>query len=277
MMCESRSTPPLPHCWLRPQRGAPLVVFLHGFMGSPEDAAPVAAGLAPRWDALAVALPGHGGDRRTQATFPANFGEATDLLMATLAPLMAQAPATVLVGYSMGARVALALALGNPGVFRGVLVESGTPGLEDPQERAARAEHDAAVGRALTECGDAEGFAQFLEGWYARAPFDNLDEGQRAELVARRLMSDPQQLALAVARLSVGLQPNLWPALPHLDIPVLAVCGERDLKFRRIAEAMAAQSSNVAVQVMANCGHNVHFEHPDAYTKVLRAFLEGVA
>lgn len=237
----------------------------------------MASAMGERHAVLGAALPGHGGDVRAPDVFPADFSAAAALLMETLRPMVSTASSVILVGYSMGARLALYLALANPGVFHAVLAESGTPGLTDAQERAARAEHDAAVGRTLAACGDRAALKAFLEGWYSRPPFDDLGDAQRADLVALRSDNDAQQLALAVARLSVGVQPDLWPALGHLEIPVLAVCGEKDLKFRRIAEAMAAQSTRVAVQVMAGCGHNVHFEHPDAYTRVLRGFLEGVA
>jgi len=269
---------PLPtHCIHAQSPGAPLVVFLHGFMGAPLDARPMADGLGNHLAIAAVALPGHGGDIRDEIDFPVDFAAAGALIMDTLRPMIAQASQVTLVGYSMGARFALYLALTHPGVFHAVLAESGTPGIADAQERVARATHDAAVGREIAACADRDAFAEFLAGWYARPPFDDLNPDQRATLIAQRSENDPKQLGLAVARMSVGLQPNLWPALAHLDIPLLAVCGERDLKFRRIAESMAAQSPRVAVQVMAGCGHNVHFEHPDAYTCVLRGFLEGVA
>ena len=54
-------------------------------------------------------------------------------------------PADV-VGYSMGARLALVLALRHPDAIRGLLLESPSPGIADDRERAQRRAADEALG-----------------------------------------------------------------------------------------------------------------------------------
>lgn len=251
--------------------GAARVVFIHGFMGAPQDWLTVAAGLGH--PAMGIAIPGHAGAPPLPPG--ADFATVASAVLAALeaAPI---APRPVLVGYSMGGRLALYLALRAPERFAGVVIESATAGLAAPHAREARAAHDDALAAELESLATPEAFRDFLEGWYSRPPFETLTDADRASLVVKRGVNLPRSLAAAVRALSVGRQPNLWPEIPGLQVPVLAICGERDQKYRQIAEEMAAASPRIAMQVMADCGHNIHFEHPDAYTTVLQGFIDGV-
>lgn len=248
------------------------VALLHGFMGHPRDWQPLIAALPGSIAAHALAIPGHAG----RASLPpeATFYSACAALLPEMERVGSGA-APALLGYSMGGRVALYLALQHPDCCSALVLESATPGLRDADARAARVEHDAALARELRACTDSAAFRAFLENWYSQPPFDSLDAEQRACLVEARLDNDPAALADALGAYSVGRQPDLWPLLPTLQCPTLVICGENDHKFRRTAEEMAAVSPQIAVYVMANCGHNVHLEQPAAYTIVLRGFLEG--
>ena len=53
--------------------------------------------------------------------------------------------------------------------------------------------------------------------------------------------------------------PPLWDRLGELTMPVTLVVGERDAKFRAIAERMGAP-----VVVVPGAGHAVHLEAPAA-------------
>lgn len=258
-----------------PLPGAPVVVLLHGFLGGPDDWSGVASRLSGRFEVVGAALPGHDGvDFPPQLPEDA-FSAVSDALMEELRAFAG--PRRLFVGgYSMGGRFALNLAIRHGAALAGAVIESAAPGISDPAGRAARAAHDDALAQELVGAVDPAEFRAFLTRWYARAPFDTLSPGQQTALVAKRLENDPGALAAALRQFSVGRQPDLWPELPGLAVPTLVICGERDHKYRQIAEDMAARSPKVAVHVMANAGHNVHFEQPDAYTTVLRGFLEAV-
>jgi pimeloyl-ACP methyl ester carboxylesterase len=54
-------------------------------------------------------------------------------------------------------------------------------------------------------------------------------------------------------------------------MPVTLIAGERDAKFREIAERMAGAITDSRVEVVAGAGHAVQLERPDA---VAAAILE---
>jgi 2-succinyl-6-hydroxy-2,4-cyclohexadiene-1-carboxylate synthase len=58
--------------------------------------------------------------------------------------------------------------------------------------------------------------------------------------------------------------PALWDRLGELTMPVTLVVGERDAKFRAIAEGMRARLRDAAVVVVAGAGHAVALEGPAA-------------
>ncbi|ABG05805.1 alpha/beta hydrolase fold [Rubrobacter xylanophilus DSM 9941] len=245
------------------------MLFLHGFMGSSGDWEGVAASLRGSFRTLAADLPGHGasvGLPPERYTMEGAAGAVLGLLDGLGVGRCA------LCGYSMGGRLALYLALRSPGRFSALLLESASPGLEDPAERAARRRADEERAREL-EGGDLEGF---VGRWYRRPLFASLARrGELAgELARRRLRNDPGELARSLRGMGTGRQPPLWGALPALAMPALAVAGELDPKFAALARRMEREAPPLRAAVVPGAGHNVHLERPGAFGRLLREFLE---
>ena len=233
------------------------LVLLHGFTQTGRSWQPVAAALAGRYRAAAPDLPGHGAfAERRPATFP-----ACDAYLRAVSD-----KPYVLCGYSMGGRVALhaAFALGDR-VRRLVLV-GASPGIEDPGERAARAASDAALADRI----EAIGVDAFAAEWEAQPLFAGMPRGVAELAAADRRRNTATGLAAALRGLGTGVMPSLWGRLPGLDTPVDLVVGERDEKFRAIAERMAPALPSARVTVVEGAGHAVHLEAPDAVVGVLR-------
>ena len=254
--------------------GRPCVVFLHGFLGDGRDWEPVMAGLAGSHRVVAVDLPGHGASAVAAARGPAEaFGvpAVAEALCQLLAALRLEG--AVCVGYSMGARLALKLAAHHGPVVRSAVCVSGSPGLRSAAARAARAERDAALARALEE-GGAE---PFVAAWYQQPLFAPLrrSPGFATVLARRAAGQDAEGLAAALAWGSVGRQPSLWEDLPFCRAEVLAVAGAEDPKYVALAEEMAAVLA-VEAEVVPGAGHAVHLERPAALVAVLQRHLEGV-
>jgi 2-succinyl-6-hydroxy-2,4-cyclohexadiene-1-carboxylate synthase len=232
------------------------LVLLHGFTQTGRSWQPIAHALAGRYRALAPDLPGHGSfaERR-----PASFAACDAYLRA-----LVDGPFT-LAGYSMGGRIALhaAFSLG-PRVERLVLI-GASPGIADQAERAARAAADAALADRI----EAIGIEAFVREWGAQPLFAGMPRGVAELADEDRLRNTAAGLAAALRGLGTGVMPPLWERLGELALPVDLVVGERDEKFRAIAERMGAALPSARLHVVEGAGHAVHLEAPDAVVELL--------
>lgn len=173
----------------------------------------------------------------------------------------------VLVGYSMGGRLALYLALRHPARCAGLFLESASPGLESAEERRSRREADESRAKRL----ESEDFGRFLEDWYRQPLFASLarDEALLRRTIEARRRNDPAELAQSLRGMGTGSQPSLWGELPGLQVSALAVAGELDSKYAEIAHRMAGASPIIDCTIVPGVGHNVHVEVPSAYTSLL--------
>lgn len=179
-----------------------------------------------------------------------------------------------LVGYSMGGRMALAYAVRNPGQVRRLVLESASPGLETEEERAARRTSDEELARLL----ETEGIETFVKRWEALELFESqrsLPAPVRANQRARRLLNHPRSLAACLRGLGTGALPSYWGSLAGLRVPVLVLVGALDRKFATLGARMAALLPDARVVEVANAGHAVHLERPDAWLGAVTGFLSG--
>jgi 2-succinyl-6-hydroxy-2,4-cyclohexadiene-1-carboxylate synthase len=208
-------------------------VLLHGFTGGPRSFGEVGA--------LVPDLPGHG---------PLPPATGWDDALAALERLLDAGP-TILGGYSMGARLALALALRRPWRVVRLVLESGSAGIEDDRERAARRSGDEELAQLL----EREGVAAFLRVWEANP----ILAGQPHEaLRPERMRHTAAGLASALRHLGQGAQPSLWHELPLLRVPVLLVAGALDAKYVALARRMQALLPRAELHLVEGAGHAPH-------------------
>ncbi len=233
------------------------IVLVHGFTQTARCWGPEAADLARDHEVIRVDAPGHGGSAdilaglRTGGRLIADQGgEATYL------------------GYSMGARFCLHLALSNPDLVRGLVLIGGTAGIEDPDERAARRVQDLHTAARI----EREGLDAFLDAWlrqplFARLPADRSFRAERRANTIAGLMSSLEQAG-------TGSQDPSWHKLHRLTMPVLVVAGALDDKFSTLAHRLAETiGDNATVALVSDAGHAAHLEQPDAFLAVLRPWL----
>jgi 2-succinyl-6-hydroxy-2,4-cyclohexadiene-1-carboxylate synthase len=188
-------------------------------------------------------------------------------LGAVIADLESAAPhgGFTLVGYSMGGRIALHLALAMPGRVRRLVLIGASPGIAEPARRAERRRSDDRLAREL-EGSSIEEFARF----WARTPvLAGLPDDVLIRVHADRLRSTPAGLAEALRGLGTGALPALWGRLGELRMPVTLVVGERDEKFTAIAREMAELIGDADVVSVPGAGHAVHLEAPDRVAAII--------
>jgi 2-succinyl-6-hydroxy-2,4-cyclohexadiene-1-carboxylate synthase len=245
---------------------APTVLLLHGFMGSRCDWAAVGTVLARTHRCVAIDLPGHGetGDPADESLWtPAGC-------VAALAGLLRAAGRGSVVGYSLGGRLALQLAVEYPELVARAVLISASPGLADEPARQARRDEDEHRARSL----ETRGLGPFLDDWYRQPLFAQLREHPRfPEVLERRRRNDPRLLARSLRALGTGSQRSLWRDLPGLRAPLLFLAGERDAKFTALAFAAVAACPQGEAVVLRGRGHALVEEDPEAVARETEAFL----
>jgi len=244
------------------------ILFLHGFMGSSLDFQGVISYLSGCFYCLAIDLPGHGETKiigKDECYCMENTAQALINLLDVL-----NFSSCFLVGYSMGGRLALYLALHHRHRFPKVVLESASPGLKTHAERQQRIQKDLILAQQL----ERENFYSFLLNWYHLPLFSSLTKHpQFQSLVAKRLKNNPIMLAKSLRFLGTGCQPSLWEKLETNCQPLCLLVGELDLKFRKINSQMAALCPTSELIVISQCGHNIHFENAQKFADAVRQFF----
>ncbi|TYG79763.1 hypothetical protein ES288_D02G162700v1 [Gossypium darwinii] len=228
------------------------ILFLHGFLGTNEEWVPIMHAISGSARCISVDLPGHGatkikncGDDKAALRSLLSIEIIADLLLKLIEHVTPDK--VTLVGYSMGARIALYMALKFSDKIEGAVILSGSPGLEDAVARKIRRAKDDSKARSIVT----HGLQLFLNTWY-----------------------------------SGGLwKRSLWEDLKHCKVPLMLVVGENDEKFKRVALKMwheighdrdDAVSKLHQMVVVPSCGHAVHLENPLPIIRLVRQFVTSL-
>ena len=253
-----------------PDLSRPPVLLLHGFLGRASDWDDIATELTPDFHTIAVDLPGHG----ESANLPDDCYPIDGCAREIIALLDELALAEVgLVGYSMGGRLALYLAVHYPTRFTRVVLESASPGLRTEDQRKERREQDNERARKL----ESTSLDAFIREWYAQPLFTSVASRPELleQLIGMRSTGDPNALAKSLRLMGTGDMPSLWDSLGTLPMPLLCMAGELDPKFAALAREMVVGIPNGHAAIIPDAGHMLHFEQPELYIDRVRSFLSA--
>lgn len=236
----------------------PRIVLIHGFTQTGASWRPVAAELAHEHELRTVDLPGHGGSGAIGAD------------LATTASLLGEAGGrATYVGYSLGGRVALRLALDRPELVTRLVLLGATAGIDGSEDRAARQVSDEARAERI----EREGVAPFLVDWLAQPLFRDLVPAAD-DLAARRANT---RTGLATSLRLAGtatMDPPWWDELGRIEAPTLVLAGEHDPKFTsiggRLVDSIGANAQFASIE---GAGHAAHLERPAAVAAAIQAFI----
>lgn len=245
--------------WLHAERsgeGEPIVL-VHGFTQTRNCWGPISADLERDHTVVRVDAPGHGMSSEVMAGLRGGGRLIAD-----------QGGEAVYLGYSMGGRYLIHLALGNPELVRGLVLVGATAGIEDPTERAERAVADEATSRRIRELG----LLEFLRNWVAAPMFQGLPPEH--QFLMERMENTVDGLANSVVQAGTGSQDPSWDKLARLEMPVLVVAGEDDAKYATIGRRMSDTiGGNATFATIPGAGHAAHLERSDEFLAVLRDWL----
>jgi len=246
----------------------PALVLLHGFTGSAETWRPFQTAWPGR-RLLAVDLPGHGRSLNHDATIAASIESLITAIDARGIDRFC------VLGYSMGGRIAMRLALRHSQRVEGIILESASPGIADETARAARVAADGELAGRI----ERDGIEAFVAAW-ERLPLwashTPLSEETRFALRRQRLANDPAGLAASLRGGGAGMVPPVLEDLASLAMPVLLITGALDSVYCDHTVAMAERLPQAQRTVVLDAGHAVHLERPQAFAEAVSEFIARV-
>jgi N-formylmaleamate deformylase len=250
----------------------PPLVLAHGVTDDGLCWTPIAEALAPDFDVVMVDARGHG--RSTAPERGYDTATLADDLAGVIGALGLRRP--VILGHSMGAITALALAGAYPDLARAILLEDPPPWW---------------MGRPETVDPEMQDIAATMRAWIV-----DLKQHSREEMIAIQhaqtpSWSDAELEPWADAKVSFDLRALAlldravpasvdWPTvLPRLACPVLLITADIE-RGAIVSEASAARLQALVPQTrvvhIGGAGHNIRREQPAAYLDTVRAFLGEV-
>ena len=238
------------------------LVLLHGFTQAASamgDLASRIRDLTTDIEPVCVDLAGHG----------SRSDEALDLVTGADALADTHGPA-IWLGYSLGGRQALHLAVHRPEAVLGLVLISSTAGIDDGADRQRRREDDERLAARI----ESIGLDAFLDEWLAGPLF--ADFADPPDVAAARRSNTSAGLAMSLRLAGTGAQESLWGSLPRITVPALVLTGQRDTKFTEIGRRLVEGISGAVGATVADAGHSLHLERPDQAASLITDWLTSL-
>lgn len=244
------------------------IMLLHGFLSSKESMRKIAEDLKGHRNVILVDLPGFGGTSSVAIEY--SMEDITSQLI-KITDELSQKKIDVF-GYSMGGRVALALACSYPERIAKCILESASPGIQNADVKISRLEVDKKRGEFIVS-----NYEAFLKDWQSMPLFETQQRVDTSLLEAQhreRLEQQPDEAADSLLKYGTGVQASYWNELSKISNEVLLIVGSEDMKFVEIAESMSESLKNAKLNIVEDCGHNIHLENYQTYINLVLKYLE---
>lgn len=178
----------------------------------------------------------------------------------------------ILVGYSLGARLALLHAVNNPSFWDGIILISANPGIIDDVERESRIVEDAELISMIEE----KGLKHFLELWKEKPIIQSQKKAPKDFLNAmykRKEALNTEGIKASLRSFGQGQFPNLWGKVMSIQSPSLLISGENDPKYSSISSAIVDHNDHASHSVIESSGHAPHIEAPKQVAQLIEQFI----
>jgi len=239
------------------------VIALHGFLGLPSDWHFLEREIA---NLESVDLWNSARDPSLGATF-SSWAQKFNVSTACKSDSENGDPKPLLVGYSMGGRLALHAALLEPKKWSGAIFVSAHPGLLSPEARAQRLEADQKWAQRFLN----ESWLSLMSGWNSQSVLQSSAQTEAIILERNEADFERQKLAFGMDAWSLGRQGDLRLALEKLELPVLFLSGAADEKFTSLLKTLHLNSCQEH-RVVLGAGHRLPWEQPKEFMKIVKEF-----
>ncbi len=247
------------------------ILCVHGFCGAAHDFQICADSYTGR--ILALDLLGHGGSAPIPDAKALTLDQTVNQVVEATNALELEAP--VLLGYSMGGRIALATVLAYPNRFSGLILVGATAGLQGEEQRRDRRQSDEELARRARRLGSAD-FSSYWATQDLIQTQQTIPEPYRTLMQAERRGLSMSTIVASLEGLGQGVCPDQWENLTTIKVPVVLITGESDTKYGRIAQKMATRLPVGQHIVLPDVGHAAHLECPQGFSRVLDSILNRV-
>ena len=235
----------------------PRAVLVHGFTQTHETWVDVIESLKQNFEVIAVDAPNH--------------GDSCDISLNLESGAKAIGEVggnATYIGYSLGGRFCLTLALAEPQLVSRLVLISTTAGIEDKEQRSERIRNDEELARRIEQIG----VNQFIDEWLNQSLFAGLNNETNQRGV--RLKNTAIGLSSSLRLCGAGRQQPTWSRLKELTMPVLVIAGANDEKYRRLAERLVSEiGDNATLKIVEDSGHTPHLEQPKIFQDLLSNFI----
>ena len=176
---------------------------------------------------------------------------------------------SLLLGYSMGGRLAMNALVNNPAMWSGVIAVGADPGLISDDARSKQLQKDLEWARRFRT----EDIQELLNEWDSLPVFCG-----RSNCASREISElDSEKISRFFDVFSKARQGNMLPMLRKLKTPpLLYISGCDDIKYTKIGQDLAAHCMQVRHQIIPNAGHRVPWESQDAFISEVSVFIDAV-
>ncbi|WP_045523830.1 2-succinyl-6-hydroxy-2,4-cyclohexadiene-1-carboxylate synthase [Neobacillus niacini] len=249
--------------------GYPLLL-LHGFTGDYSTWKPFCPVWGKHSKLIIPDIIGHGETESPEDIIRYKIESAAEDLIMLLDQL--EIEQIDLLGYSMGGRLALTIAILYPERVRKLILESASPGLKTDEERMLRRMKDGELANFIND----RGIKSFVDYWEAIPLFStmsSLPNAIKKSIREQRLANNAKGLTNSLLGMGTGSQSSWWGKLNQLSCEVLLLTGEKDEKFCKIAECMLEDMKKASWIIIIDCGHAIHVEQNEKFGTIVSDFL----